>query len=301
MGIDDLHPVSPPAQVQFLHHRGVQEPDQVRARADPPARFGKGSSIVHAPPRRSRAFQHQYRPAGPGQVGRGREAVVAAADHDHVPSPAGEVGDRCGQSDRPVRRRCSSLRVRRRSRSDVVSSSLEELHLGQCGEFRLGRRVHGFERDRHVEDPSRLHGERLKRRRVLEGEVLAVRPRRPEKPMRTTAVAAGSRRPSECPVSPMRKPILSMLVRPDEPMVSFCGAWPVTGAPVCQEVLLPPSMASPAAWPDAGSLPRPNWVDGVYVGCTTLARRGSSGFPVLAGVCHGPTNERMTTRSPPGR
>ncbi len=45
---------------------------------------GQGASVVAAPPVFGRAFQHQRACAGAGQVGRGDEAVVPAADDDRV-------------------------------------------------------------------------------------------------------------------------------------------------------------------------------------------------------------------------
>ena len=42
MRVDHLDLVPPPAQAELLHHQRVQEPDQVSARADPPARLREG-------------------------------------------------------------------------------------------------------------------------------------------------------------------------------------------------------------------------------------------------------------------
>ena len=56
-----------------------------------------GVSVVAAPPVFDAGLEHDGAQAGPGEVGRGDQAVVAAADDDRVdvardPSSTGEVG-----------------------------------------------------------------------------------------------------------------------------------------------------------------------------------------------------------------
>ena len=59
---------------------------------------GKGSSMVQAPPTRSRLSKHQDALAGARQVGGAGKAVVAGADDDHVPFAGGKVLDGCGEA-----------------------------------------------------------------------------------------------------------------------------------------------------------------------------------------------------------
>jgi hypothetical protein len=101
VGVGHEHPVAVALQTQLVDHGLVEQPDHVRARADQVAGVvegllqGAGAAQALAP------LQHQHRPAGPGQVGGGRQAVVAAADHHHVPAAGGQLGQGGGQADPP--------------------------------------------------------------------------------------------------------------------------------------------------------------------------------------------------------
>jgi len=70
------------AQVQLVDHPGLQQRDGVGGDRIAEARmelFGHRRAADHAAP-----FQHGDLQAGPGQVGRAHQAVVAAADQQRI-------------------------------------------------------------------------------------------------------------------------------------------------------------------------------------------------------------------------
>jgi hypothetical protein len=101
VGVGHEDPVAVALQPKLVDHRLVEQADHVRAGADQVAGVaegllqGAGAAEALAP------LQDQHRPAGPGQVGGGGQAVVAAPDHDHVPGAGGQLGQGSGQADLP--------------------------------------------------------------------------------------------------------------------------------------------------------------------------------------------------------
>ena len=86
-------------EVEVVDHLLIEQAEDVGARADHEALVrerpleGAGAAEPLA------ALEHEDGPAGPGQVGRRGQAVVAAADDDRVPVPGGELRDRRRQAD----------------------------------------------------------------------------------------------------------------------------------------------------------------------------------------------------------
>ena len=92
-------------QREVLDHRLVEQPEDVGARADHVAllvceRPLQGRRAAEA----LAALEHEHRLPGAGEVGRGGQPVVAAADDHRVPVARGEGGDRLGQADLAERR-----------------------------------------------------------------------------------------------------------------------------------------------------------------------------------------------------
>ena len=87
------------AEVELAHHQLVEQADDVGAGADDVAvvveralqRAGAAEPLA--------ALEHEHAAPGPRQVGGRGEAVVAAADDDHVPLAGGEVAERLRQPD----------------------------------------------------------------------------------------------------------------------------------------------------------------------------------------------------------
>src|SRR5439155_10366604 len=83
--VADERSVPVPRQLELLDHERMEQPDEVRARAD------HETWIAERPLERARAtdliapLEHEHRPARPRQVGGGGEPVVTAADDDGVP------------------------------------------------------------------------------------------------------------------------------------------------------------------------------------------------------------------------
>ncbi len=55
--------------------------------------------MVHAPPMRSRAFQHEHSFTGAREIGGAREPVVSGADDQRIPGFRGEFADGRGKAD----------------------------------------------------------------------------------------------------------------------------------------------------------------------------------------------------------
>ena len=93
VGVADEDAITAPLELQLADDDLVQQADHVRAGADQVARDRrKGCSSVQAPPSCSRRSSTSVRAAGPGQIGRGSQAVVAAADDDRIPVVRRERG-----------------------------------------------------------------------------------------------------------------------------------------------------------------------------------------------------------------
>ena len=103
-------------QVQLLHHQRMQQSRQIGAGRHPhPGASGNGSSMVHAPPTRSRLSSTSTRLPRPRQVGRARQPIVARAHDNHVPGLRRQFPHRCRQSNLPQNRGC-------RRRAQIESS-----------------------------------------------------------------------------------------------------------------------------------------------------------------------------------
>ncbi len=85
------------AQVELAHHQLVEQADDVGAGADHEALVGEGALQRAGAAEPLAALEHEHAAPGPGQVGGGGEAVVAAADDDRVPLARGELAERLRQ------------------------------------------------------------------------------------------------------------------------------------------------------------------------------------------------------------
>jgi len=99
VGVGHEHPVAVALQAELVHHRLVEQPDHIGTGADQVAGVGEGLLEGAGATQALAPLQHQHRPSGPGQVGGRGQAVVAAADHDHVPAAGGQLGQGSGQPD----------------------------------------------------------------------------------------------------------------------------------------------------------------------------------------------------------
>ena len=89
------------SEAELLDHELVEQADDVRAGADAVAlvverALERAGAAEPLPP-----FQHEHRLPGSGQVRRGGEPVVAAADDDRVPALGRQLLDRGGKPDLP--------------------------------------------------------------------------------------------------------------------------------------------------------------------------------------------------------
>ena len=101
VGVGHEHPVAVAFQAELVHHRLVEQADHIRARADQVPGVVEGLLQGAGAAQALAAFQHQHRPARPGQVGGGGQAVVAAADDHGVPAAGGQLRQGSGQTDLP--------------------------------------------------------------------------------------------------------------------------------------------------------------------------------------------------------
>ena len=78
-------------QTELVDDDGMQQPDQIGARAHHVARIGERLFERARAAEPVTAFEHEHRETGAAEVrGRGEAVVPTAHDH-HVPGPAGEV------------------------------------------------------------------------------------------------------------------------------------------------------------------------------------------------------------------
>jgi hypothetical protein len=97
--VGDEEPQAALAETQLPQHQLVEQADHVGTGADLVALVGEralqgaGAAEALAP------LQHQHAAPGLRQVCRRGQAVVAAADDDHVPVLSGELRDRSGEAD----------------------------------------------------------------------------------------------------------------------------------------------------------------------------------------------------------
>ena len=94
-----MDPEAPPGQPELPDHQGMQEADQVGARADQVPGVGEGLLEGARPTEPLALLEHEHRAAGPGQVGGRGQAVVAAADDHGVPATAGQLVHPGGPAD----------------------------------------------------------------------------------------------------------------------------------------------------------------------------------------------------------
>ena len=89
------------AEVELAHHQLVEQADDVGAGADDVTVVGEGALEGAGAAEPLAALENEDAAPGPRQVGGRGEAVVAAADDDHVPLAGGEVAERLRQPDLP--------------------------------------------------------------------------------------------------------------------------------------------------------------------------------------------------------
>ena len=99
VGVGDEALKAAAAQVELGDHELVEQADDVGARADDEALVGERALERAGAAQALAALEHEHRAAGAREVGRGGQAVVAAADDDGVPLARGELGQRLGEPD----------------------------------------------------------------------------------------------------------------------------------------------------------------------------------------------------------
>ena len=103
VGVGDEHLEAAVGEPQLVDHELVEQADHVGARRHHVPLVGErpleGAGAAEPLP----PLEHEHRLAGPGQVGRGGQAVVAAADHDDVPGRGGQLRHGAGSPTSPSR------------------------------------------------------------------------------------------------------------------------------------------------------------------------------------------------------
>ena len=92
MRINDMDPVSPGPQSELLHHEGMEQAHQVGTGAHDPLRIVERLLRRTGPTELWAPLENEHALSATGQVGRRRQPVVAAAHHDDVPRPGGQLG-----------------------------------------------------------------------------------------------------------------------------------------------------------------------------------------------------------------
>ena len=94
-------PVTQPAarELELGDDELVEQPDDVGAGADDKALVGEGTLERGRASEPLAPLEHEHRLAGPGEIGRCGETVVATPDDDRIPVASGQLGDRFRQPD----------------------------------------------------------------------------------------------------------------------------------------------------------------------------------------------------------
>ena len=106
VGVGDVDLEAALRELELVDHEVVEQAHDVGARAHDEVGVGERALERARAAEPLAALEHEHRLAGPGEVGRAGQPVVAAADHDGVPVARGELVTGAG---RPTSPSCSAI------------------------------------------------------------------------------------------------------------------------------------------------------------------------------------------------